>query len=78
MANFSDIIRPVAQTKTFSLSQDALKALQKMKSRLGDATLQPIDEAVPFTVETDASDYAIAAILHARTLSSTEQKHSSV
>ena len=49
--------------------------------------MQPIDETVPFTVETDASDFAIAATLnqngkpvafHARTLSSTEQKHSSV
>ena len=47
---------------------------------------QNIDEDLPFTVETDASDFAIAATLnqnkavafHARTLSSTEQKHSSV
>ena len=58
-----------------------------MKNKLSQATLQPIDEDLPFTVETDASDFAIAATLnqnnkpvafHARTLSSTEQKHSSV
>ena len=57
-----------------------------MKNKLSQATLQPIDEDLPFTVETDASDFAIAATLnqnnkpvafHARTLSSTEQKHSS-
>ena len=64
VANFSDIIRPLVQTKTFPLSQDALKALQEMKSKLADATLQPIDETVPFTVETDASDFAIAATIN--------------
>ena len=52
-----------------------------MKNKLADATLQPIDEAVPFIVETDASDFTIAATLnqngkpvafHARTLSTSE------
>ena len=54
---------------------------------MSQATLQLIDEDLPFTVKTDASDFAIAATLnqnnklvafHARTLSSTEQKHSSI
>ena len=58
-----------------------------MKNKLSQATLQPIDEDLLFTVETDASDFAIAATLnqnnkpmefYARTLPSTEQKHSSV
>ena len=58
-----------------------------MKDKLAKATLQPIDEAIPFTVETDASDFAISATLnqngrpvafHARTLSNEEQKHSAV
>ena len=58
-----------------------------MKNKLYQATLQSIDEDLPFTVKTDASDFAIAATLnqnrkpvtfHARTLSCTEQKHSSV
>ena len=51
-----------------------------MKNKLSQATLQPIDEDLPLTVETDASDFAIAATLnqnnkpvafYARTLSST-------
>ena len=58
-----------------------------MKNKLSQATLQPVDEDLPFTVKTDASDFVIAATLnqnnkpvafHARTLSSTEQKHSYV
>ena len=58
-----------------------------MKNKLADATLQPIDEAVPFTIETDASDFTIAAALnqngkpvpfHAGTLSTSEQRHSAV
>ena len=58
-----------------------------MKNKLGEATLQPIDEAVPFIVETDTSNFTIAAILstnrklvafHARTFSRTEQRHSAL
>ena len=85
--NFSAIIRPLVQTKTFPLSEEASQALREMKDKLAKATLQPIDEAIPFTVETDAPDFAISATLnqngrpvafHARTLSNAEQKHSAV
>ena len=85
--NYSAHIRPLVQSDSFPLSKDALNAFHVMKNKLSQATLQPIDEDLPFTVETDASDFAIAATLnqnnkpvafHARTLSSTEQKHSSV
>ena len=64
-----------------------MNAFHVIKNKLSQATLQPIDEDLSFTVETDASDFAIAATLnqnnkpvafHARTLSSLEQKHSSV
>ena len=49
--------------------------------------MQPIDENIPFTVENDASDFAISATLnqdgrpvafHSRTLQSNEQYHSPV
>ena len=57
-----------------------------MKNKLSQVTLQLIDEDLPFTVETDASDYAIASTLnqnskpeefHAQTFSSTEKRDSS-
>ena len=49
--------------------------------------MQPIDESIPFTIETDASDFAISATLnqgrrpvpfHSRTLQGSEQHHSLV
>ena len=58
-----------------------------MKNKLSQTSLQPNDEDSPFTVETDASDFAIAATLnqnskpvafHARTLFSIETNYSSV
>ena len=52
------------QTKTFSLSEEASQALLEIKDKLAKATLQPMDEAIPFTVETDASDIAISATLN--------------
>ena len=76
--NYSALIRPLLQTDSFLLSKDALNAFHVIKNKLSQATLQPIDEDLPFTVETDASDFAIAATLnqnnkpvafHARTLS---------
>ena len=85
--NYSALIRPLVQTDLFPLSKDALNAFHVIKNKLSQATLQPIDEDLPFTVKTDALDFAIAATLnqnnkpvafHAWTLSSTEQKHFSV
>ena len=35
-----------------------------MINKLSQVTLQPIDEDLPFTVETDASNFAIAATLN--------------
>ena len=85
--NFSEIIRPLVQNEAFPLSNDAISAFHQMKNKLADATLPPIDEAVPFTVETDASNFTIATTLnqngkpvafHALALSTSEQRHSAV
>ena len=48
----------------FSLSKDASNAFHVIKNKLSQATLQPIHRDLPFTVETDASDFAIAATLN--------------
>ena len=89
--NFSEIIRPLVQNEAFPLSNDAISAFHLMKNKLADATLQPIDKAVPFTiafcVPFTIYDFTIAATLnqngkpvafHARTLSTSEQRHSAV
>ena len=43
---------------------DTSNALHSMKSEFANATLQPIDEAIPCTVETNTSNFAIAATLN--------------
>ena len=69
------------------LTNDAISAFYLMKNKLAEATLQPIDEAIPFIIETDASDFTITATLiqnrkpvafHARILSKSEQRHLAV
>ena len=69
------------------MSNDAISAFHLMKNNLGEATLQPIDEAVSFIIETDTSNFTIVATLstnrklvvfYARTLSRTEQRHSAL
>ena len=85
--SYSALIQLLVQSDSFLLSKDALNAFHVIKNKLSQATLQPIDKDLPSTVKTDALNFAIAATLnqnnkpvafHARTLSCTEQKHSSV
>ena len=75
------------QTVKLPLDDEARKALIALKNQLARASLHPVDESIPFTVETDASFFAIAATLnqngrpvafHAKPLSLTEQKHSTI
>ena len=84
--SYSDKIRPLIKS-TLPLSSDALFAFDVLKQALASAALHPIDNTLPLTVETDASDFAIAGTLnqegrpiafHSRTLSPAEQRHSSV
>ena len=85
--NYSATIRPLVQTVKLPLDDEAQKALITFKNQLARASLHPVDESIPFTVETNASDFAIAATLnqnerpvafHARTMSLTERKHSAI
>ena len=84
---FSDKIRPLVKCKKLPLSQDEIKAFQSLKKEIAGAAIVSIDNEAQFVVETDASDKAIAATLNqqgrpvaffSRTLSQTEQRHSSV
>ena len=85
--NYSDKIWPLIQSSSFPLNDDVVSAIDDLKQTLATATLHPISDDLPLTVETDASDFAIAATLnqndrpvafHSRTLSACEQKHSAV
>ena len=61
LLSFSDKIRPLSHNGEFPLPASALNAL---KSDIKDATLLTVDSQEPFEVETDASDYCIAATLN--------------
>ena len=55
--------RPLIKA-SLPLDEDAHRAIDVVKQDLASATLQPINESSPFTIETDASDFAIAASLN--------------
>ena len=82
--NFSDKICVLNRNKTFPLPPTVLEAFQVLKHDLKDAALQSIDFNELFVVETDASDFCIAATLNqngrpvaffSRTLNANEMKH---
>ena len=61
---FSDKAYPLIHASTFPLHAEALSAFELLKSDLGNAILNCIDESLPFVVECDASDVAISATLN--------------
>lgn len=84
---FSEKIRPLTGVTSFPLSADARNAFARMKAEVEKSVVWSIDETVPFVVETDASDFAIAATLNqagrpvaffSRTLNPSEQRHAAV
>ena len=72
---------------TFPLGKAETENFQKLRNELVDACLGCIDEQEPFTIECDASDFAIAAVLNqngrpvafmSRTLTNCECKYPTV
>ena len=61
---FSDRIKPITGCKSFPLSQPAVEAFESLKKTIEDAVVTAIDESIPFVVETDASQVALAATLN--------------
>ena len=85
--NFSHKIKPLSDSQVFPLSDNAVNCFLHLKQDLLKARLNSIDDDAPFSVECDASDFAIAAILSqnnrpvafmSRTLSRSEQHYPAV
>ena len=62
--NFSEEAKPLYEVTKFPLEKDALQAFHRLKNLLKDSALGSIDETMPFVIECDASDDAIAATLN--------------
>ena len=58
---FSDSISRLKLVKTFPLKECEMSDFDNLKKAISSATLQAIDESLPFTVECDASDVAVSA-----------------
>ena len=62
--DFSTKIKPLTDTKSIPISNEAIAAFELLKKDLGNVTLMSIDEDQDFVVETDASNVAISASLN--------------
>ena len=74
--NFSNKIKPLPGNTEFPLTTSVLTAFQTLKHEIEGSVNCSIDENIPFTVETDASDFAIA--FFSRTLQKGDLNQSSV
>ena len=57
--NYSSRIRPLVKASVFPLTGEPVTAIGDLKHALADATLHPINDRLPLTVETDASAFAM-------------------
>ena len=84
---FSNRIKPLTSCKSFPLSPEAVTTFDSLKKIVEEAFVAAIDETIPFEVETDASDVALAATLSqdgrpvaffSRSLQGSELKHAAI
>ena len=62
--HFSDKIHILNNVTKFLLNETQKNTFEDLKLELANAAMQPIDENIPFVVDTDASDFAISATLN--------------
>jgi len=60
----SDKVKPLIVSKKFPLNGGALQTLTTLATDLSSATVGVVDEDLPATLETDASENAISATLN--------------
>jgi hypothetical protein len=60
---YSSKVRPLIDTKSFPLTNEAISSFESMKKDITNAMVHAINDNIPFTLETDASDAAIGATL---------------
>ena len=60
LPRYSDRIKPLVDTVAFPLSENAVDCFRQLQNELANSALKAVDETVPFTLETDASDVACA------------------
>ena len=82
--DFSTKIRPLSHNTIFPMPEEVVEVFKMLKEDIKGAAVSAIDPDTPFVVETDASDFAIAATLNqagrpvaffSRTLNASEMKH---
>ena len=87
ISKFSEKICVLNRNTVFPIPADVLETFRSLKLELRDAALKSIDPECEFVVETDASDFCIAATLNqdgrpvaffSRTLSQSELNHHAV
>lgn len=85
--NFSAKIKPLTNITQLPLTNEAKTRFEEIKAEIAKSTLSAVDDNATFTIETDASDYAIAATLSqngrpvaffSRALNDSERKHPAI
>ena len=61
--HYSEKIQPLRENEGFPLSEAQKDSINSLREAIKVASLVPFDETLPITVETDASDHTLSAVL---------------